>query len=155
MTSDPASPRLSGIHHITFPVGDLPASLTWYQQVMHASHVTRLDHLDEAGERYSAVVRLPNSHVLVELRQGSAPDNYPSETPFLAFEVEDHATLIRWAEHLDAQHVDRTEIARRRVGFAFDFSTLDGMRLSLYTAPDGGFDNVPFADPHSHEILKC
>ncbi len=59
----------SGVHHVTIPVSDLPASIAWYTTCLAAKHVTRFDHHGQDGAVFAVILQLPaTAH-----RSSSAP----------------------------------------------------------------------------------
>jgi len=47
-------PALVGVHHLKLPVSDLEATITWYQRVLSAQHLSKFDHVDSSGTSYAA-----------------------------------------------------------------------------------------------------
>lgn len=142
------APRLSGIHHVTFVVGELDAGVAWYERVLGARHVPRFDHHDASGDRYGVILELPGFPGMVELR--IATEDYPVPRGYdpVTFEVPDEGTLDAWHRHLTSEQVDCSEIKRRRTGRSVEFTTPEGALLRLFTAPAGGFRQVVFQEDH-------
>ena len=67
-----ATVALTGVHHVTFPVSDLEAGVTWYETVLGARRDHRLDHHDADGALFAVVLWVPGLEMPVQLRLGSA-----------------------------------------------------------------------------------
>jgi catechol 2,3-dioxygenase-like lactoylglutathione lyase family enzyme len=142
-------PAVSGIHHVTFVVRDLDAGIAWFGSVLGARHRPRFDHHDAEGVLFGVVLELDGFAGMIEIRL--ATDDYPlpgAGYDPVTFEVADDAELARWLEHLDAVGEVHSSIKRRRTGQSIEFVTPDGTLLRLFTAPAGGFDEVPFQEQH-------
>jgi hypothetical protein len=86
---------------------------------------------------------------MIEIR--IATDDYPLPVAGydpVTFEVTDDAELQLWLEHLETVSALHTPIKRRRTGQSIELFTPDGALLRLFTAPVGGFDEVPFQEQH-------
>ncbi len=137
--------HLTGIHHLAFPVSDLGASIAWYERCLAAARITRFDHHDPDGVVVAVILALPGGPLL-ELRSDPATAGAVSGYLPVAFGVSDRVDLDRWIAHLDAQGVEHSEVATRRVGYTVDITSPDGLRLRLYTDPVDGFDAVEFVE---------
>jgi catechol 2,3-dioxygenase-like lactoylglutathione lyase family enzyme len=143
------APAVSGIHHATFVVRDLDAGIAWFGSVLGAQHRPRFDHHDADGVLYGVVLELPGFPGMIEIR--IATDDYPLPVAGydpVTFEVTDDAELQLWLEHLETVGALHTPIKRRRTGQSIELFTPDGALLRLFTAPVGGFDEVPFQEQH-------
>lgn len=140
------APVLTGVHHVTYPVRDLEASVTWFERCLGAERIARLDHHDADGQLFAAIVRLPGHGPLVQLR--IAPGLAAAATGYdpVTFAVADRAELDRWAAHLDAREVAHSEVTSRRIGESVDFASPDGLVLRLYTEPVGSLDSIQFTE---------
>ncbi|WP_410625576.1 VOC family protein [Amycolatopsis sp. cmx-8-4] len=139
-------PAISGVHHVTFVVGDLDAGTTWFARILGARHVPRFDHHDASGARFGVILELPGFPGMIELR--IAEDSYPARPGYdpVTFEVPDDAALEAWAEHLRTAGAASTPIKRRRTGRSIEVEGPDGIVVRLFTAPAGGFGAVPFQE---------
>lgn len=136
----------SGVHHVTFPVSDLQAGSGWYERVLGATRIPRLDHHDPSGALFAVIMRLPGLAVPVQLRIApEVADAMAGFTP-VTLSVPDLSALERWAGHLDALDVTRTEIRRARIGHCLDLHTPDGMNIQLYTEAAGPLETVTFTE---------
>jgi glyoxylase I family protein len=148
MTDHAAPPTIDGIHHVTFVVRDLDASIAWFQSVLGTEHQPRFDHHDEAGVLFGVVLALHGFPGMIEIRV--AMDDYPLPVGYdpVTFQVATDAELDAWLVHLGRLGVSHSPIKRRRTGRSIEFTTPDGVLLRLFTAPSGGFDEVPFQEQH-------
>jgi catechol 2,3-dioxygenase-like lactoylglutathione lyase family enzyme len=133
-----SSATLSGVHHVTFPVSDLDASIKWYEDVLGAKRNPAKDHLDDDGKLFAVIVKLPGLNLPVQLRV--APDACKSLIGFapVTLSVADRDALDHWAKQLDARGVEHSPVIEARAGHSMDFHSPDGMRIQLYTDPEGG-----------------
>jgi catechol 2,3-dioxygenase-like lactoylglutathione lyase family enzyme len=140
------TPSISGVHHVTFVVTDLDAGVEWFGRVLGTRHEARFDHHDESGALFGVVVSLDGFPGMIELRIAT-PDYLltPGYDP-VTLQVADDAELDEWFAHLEHEGVDHTPIKRRRTGRSIEFRTPDGVLLRLFTAPAGGFAEVPFQE---------
>ena len=141
------TPTLSGVHHVKFAVSDLDAAVSWYERVLRAERLPRLDHYDDAGDRYAAVLALPGVAVPVELRRTAGPESASTGEEAVVFSVADRAELERWVEHLDAEGIEHSAVLTAMAGFSMTLTTPDGAALRLYTDPVVGFDALKPAHP--------
>jgi len=140
---------ITGIHHVTFVVGDLLTGKGWFERVLGAHHVDRFDHHDADGNLYGIILQLPGFPGMVELR--IATTDYPQPTTGydpITFEVADDAAIDDWANRLDQLGVEHSAKKQRRTGSSLEFSTPEGTLLRLFTAPAGGFGTVTFQEEH-------
>lgn len=127
-----SAPTVSGLHHITFPVSDLAASISWYERLLGAEHLTALDHYNPQGEWCAAVLAVPGLDVPLQLRAGEPVSVPPGFEP-VTFSVRDRADLDAWVAHLDALGVPHPPVTTARVGDSVQFTSPDGTPLRLYT----------------------
>jgi catechol 2,3-dioxygenase-like lactoylglutathione lyase family enzyme len=123
---------VSGLHHITFPVRDLTATISWHKRLLGARHLTALDHYDPGGERFAVALAVPGLDVPVQLRAGE-PVPVPAGFEPVTFSVRDLADLDAWATHLDALGVPHPPVTTASVGDSLQFTSSDGTPLRLYT----------------------
>lgn len=136
----------SGVHHVSLPVTDLTASISWYERCLAAQRVSRFDHHDEAGVVFAVVLQLPGHGPMVELRQDAGVATAVSGFMPVAFGVRDRDELGRWIDHFEARGIAHSPLTKRRVGESVDVHSPDGLVLRFYTDPVGGFDSVEFAE---------
>jgi catechol 2,3-dioxygenase-like lactoylglutathione lyase family enzyme len=127
-----SAPTVSGLHHITFPVSDLTAAISWYERLLGAEHLTALDHYDGQGEWFAAVLAVPGLDVPLQLRVGE-PVPVPAGFEPVTFAVRDRTALDAWVAHLDALGVPHPPATTARVGDSVQFTSPDGTPLRLYT----------------------
>ena len=137
---------VSGVHHVTFVVRELDAGIEWFQSVLGAQHRPRFDHHDSAGVRYGVVLELTGFHGMIELRIATEDYVLPVGYDPVTFEVPDDAALEAWLTHCQSVGAIHSSIKRRRTGQSLEISTPDGVLIRLFTAPLGGFDEVPFQE---------
>jgi len=136
----------SGVHHVTIPVSDLPASIGWYTTCLAAKHVTRFDHHDQDGAVFAVILQLPGHGPQVQLRTEAAmADAMAGYTP-VTLEVADRTELDRWVAYLDAHDIAHSAVMTRRIGDSVDVESPDGLVLRFYTDPVGGIESVEFAE---------
>jgi catechol 2,3-dioxygenase-like lactoylglutathione lyase family enzyme len=145
-----SAPTLSDLHHVTFPVSDLPAGISWYERVLGTEHLPGLDHYNSAGEWFAAVLALPGRDVAVQLRltQGTP---VTGDHPPVAFAVRDRAELDHWVSHLDACEVPHPPAIAGRIGDSVRFASPDGAPLRIYTG-SVDTDTARSADPLSERV---
>jgi catechol 2,3-dioxygenase-like lactoylglutathione lyase family enzyme len=140
-------PAIRGFHHVTFVVSDLNASLAWFARVLGATHIERLDHRDQTGERYACVMRFAGLDAAVQLKTATTSVPVPVGLDPITFGVGNASELEEWVSHLDASEVAHSGVLRRRTGSAVELATPDGVVLRFYTMPGrGGFDAVAFSE---------
>jgi catechol 2,3-dioxygenase-like lactoylglutathione lyase family enzyme len=142
-----SAPTLSGLHHVTFPVSDLPAGVSWYERVLRAEHLPGLDHYNSGGKWFAAVLALPGLDVAVQLRLTRGTPVTGGHPP-VAFAVRDRAELDRWVNHLDACEVPHPPTIAARIGDSVRFASPDGTPLRIYTG-SVDTDTARSADPLS------
>jgi len=136
----------SGVHHVTIPVTDLPASIAWYTTCLVAKHVTRFDHHDQDGLAFAVILQLPGHGPQVQLRIDPAVAGALAGYTPVTFGVADSAELDRWVAHLDAHDIAHSAVTTRRIGDSVDVESPDGLVLRFYTDPVGGIESVEFAE---------
>lgn len=142
------APSVTGIHHVTFVVGNLAEGTAWFEAAFGAVHRSRFDHHDSDGALFGVILELEGFPGVIELRVTT--DDYPLPVAYdpVTFEVRDDGELERWLEHLEAVGAHHSPIKQRRTGRSIDVTTPDGVLLRLFTAPVGGFGAVPFQELH-------
>ncbi|GGF22608.1 VOC family protein [Subtercola lobariae] len=142
------APQVSGLHHVTFVVTQLDPAIEWFARVLGAQHVTRFDHHDETGVLFGVILELTGFAGMVELRVATA--EYPLRPGYdpVTFEVADDEALAGWLRHVERVGAAHSPIKQRRTGRSLEIRTPDDTIIRLFTAPAGGFDEVPFQETH-------
>lgn len=135
-----------GIHHLTFPVSDLEASLSWYMTVLGAVRLPRLDHHDTEGELQAIIAEVPGLGAPIQLRLTPALAASTVGYNPVTFAVADRADLDWWAAHLDGCGVAHSAIAPSRIGESMELRSPDGLVLRFYTRPVGPLESVTFTE---------
>jgi catechol 2,3-dioxygenase-like lactoylglutathione lyase family enzyme len=138
------SPELAGLHHIQFPVSDLPENIAWFERVFGARHQPESDHHDANNLRYAVILQVPGLRFPLELRLSKALAVAVVGYEPVTFGAVDRAHLDQWAAHLDACGIPHSGIRRARIGETIEFTSPDGTRLRLYTLPPDGYENAEF-----------
>jgi catechol 2,3-dioxygenase-like lactoylglutathione lyase family enzyme len=136
------APRLKGLHHIKLPVTDLDSSLSWYQRVFDAEHLSRFDHYDGAGARYAVILQLPGVDILIELRW--APDAATATAGYdpVSLVAGGADDLQAWIDHLDALGIEHSPVTTALAGQLLIFPDPDKTFLRLLTLPEGGIQAI-------------
>jgi len=138
--------EFTGVHHVTIPVTDLQASLSWFETCLTAKRLERFDHHDEGGVVFAVILQLPGHGPIVELRVDPTVANAVTGYMPVAFGVRDLDELGRWISHLDEHGIEHSPVTTRRIGHSMDVGTPDGLVLRFYTDPAGGFASVEFTE---------
>jgi catechol 2,3-dioxygenase-like lactoylglutathione lyase family enzyme len=126
------------VHHLKFPVSDLPVSISWFETALYATRVSNLDHVDRDGNLFAVIMTLPGVEVPAELRL--APEAAAAVVGYdpVTFGVADKAALDQWAAHLDAAGVEHSPVIVGFAGHLIELRTPDGLAIRVYTdLPDG------------------
>ena len=136
------APRLKGLHHIKLPVTDLDTSLSWYQRVFDAEHLSQFDHYDSAGARYAVILQLPGVDILIELRW--APDAATATAGYdpVSLVAGGADDLQAWIDHLDALGIEHSPMITALAGQLLIFRDPDQTFLRLLTMPEGGIQAI-------------
>lgn len=137
MTTSP-TPGLAGLHHLTLPATDIEASCGWYERVLGARRIARLDHRDGTGRLFAAVLDVPELGTLLQLRADTDTRPVMRDFPLFTLQVRDLAHLQAWIGHLDAVGVAHSPVERRNVGNSVSAASPDGSLLRFQTRPDPG-----------------
>lgn len=120
------SPALTGVHHLKFPVTDLPRSRRWYESVL-GLRVEREFHDDDGGVGgVAGTITAPDGSTALTLALRHNPEVARGIGGFdlLALTLPDHASLRAWAEHVTS------------LGYPAPTASADGTVLFLHD-PDG------------------
>ena len=127
------TPTFTGVHHLKFPVSDMPASIAWFETALGATRVANLDHLDRDGNLFAVIMMLPGLEVPTELRLAPAAAAAIAGYDPVTFGVADRAALDDWISHLDAVGVEHSPVIAGFAGHLIEFRTPDGLAIRAYT----------------------
>ncbi|MDI2131432.1 VOC family protein [Yinghuangia seranimata] len=133
-------PALDGIHHVKFPVSDLPRSLAWYRDVFGLTVV--MEFPDEGGVPRGVAATVPGlGETMFALREN--PDAAAGCKGFdpVSFAVRDRADVEAWAAHLDTLGVPHSPVIEASIGWILVFHDPDGLELHVYTWARHGQDH--------------
>lgn len=131
---------LAGIHHVKFPVTDLPRSVEWYSRVFGLE--VQLEFRDDDDGPVMGVVFEPSAGVWVALRHNPEAARGIAGFDPVALGVADRAELESWAAHLDALGVEHSPIIEASIGWLLVFHDPDGIEHHLYTMAGHGIDHT-------------
>ncbi|MEC3976960.1 VOC family protein [Amycolatopsis sp. H20-H5] len=140
------TPTLSGVHHVTFLVSDLEAAIAWYETVLGAQRLPRLDHHDEHGNCFAVLFLLPGVDTPVQVRRAAEVTTATAGTDAVIFSVPDRASLNRWAAHFDTHGVEHSPVMTARAGFSMTVTVPGGATLRFYTELGSDFNAVTITD---------
>lgn len=138
--NDRTPPSVSRINHISLTVRDLEASVGWYQRVFGFQRFPgTIPHYEREETGYAVLLIDPSSGVGIGLHtnqgnQGRSFDEAVTGLDHVSFQVEDHAQLERWDEHLTAVGVQHTRIRDLTEGLVYStvvFRDPDNIQLEL------------------------
>lgn len=124
---------LSSIQHLTLTVSDLSASQKWYSEVLGFEIVR-----EACGDELSKTM-MRNGDITLILVEHHSEGVHDSFSEFrvgldhLSFAVQDRESLEKWATHLDAYQVPRSEIAQGALGSVLSFRDPDNIALEFYS----------------------
>jgi len=132
------TPALDGSTHINLTVTDVEASSAWYCAVLGMIIVNDVTP-PESGFRFQTLVH-PASFASVVLGQPLVADDAIRFDErrvglhHLAFHVASRDDLLHWAQHLDTQGIERSEIieSAHEAGAQIWFHDPDGIWLEIY-----------------------
>lgn len=117
---------------MSFSVSDFDRSLRWYREVFGAEVM-----LDEpADHRHAAVLRLPDTNLLIGLCQFYDRDDGRFDPTHVgldhfAFSVDTRAQLDAWAARLDELGIEHSGAIDVPPGAILNFKDPDGIALAL------------------------
>ena len=133
-----AAPRLAGIFGVKFPVRDLAASRTWYEQVFGLDLFYEFP--DDDGVVRGVAYTAPGlGGTGVALRERPDIAGLSGFDPVI-FAVDDRAAVHAWAAHLDELGV-ANQIVEATIGWMVLFHDPDGLEIHLYSRDRGDVDN--------------
>jgi catechol 2,3-dioxygenase-like lactoylglutathione lyase family enzyme len=127
-------PTLGGVHHLKFPVSDLPAAIDWFAAALRATRVEALDHYDADRQLFGVILSVPGLDMPVELRLNPEMAAAMSGYDPVTFSVADEAALRDWIAHLDSAGIEHSPLLKGFAGHLITLSTPDGVVIRLYTA---------------------
>lgn len=128
------APMFYGIHHLKFPVGDLQRSLIFYQTVLNANRLSKLDHANPDGTVYAYILQIPNlGSITLELRHDVEQAKKQCGFDPVTFKVHSKNDLIKWKDWLDTNKVANSGVLTGDYGWLLIFNDPDGRRLRFYT----------------------
>ena len=130
--------QLSGIFGVKFPVRDLAASRTWYEQVFGLDLAYEFP--DDDGVVRGVAYTAPGlGDTAVALRERPDVAGLSGFDPVI-FAVDDRAAVDAWAAHLDALGV-ANQVVQATIGWMVLFHDPDGLEFHLYSRDRGDLDN--------------
>jgi glyoxylase I family protein len=124
------------VHHISFTVRDLDASVAWYSDLFELR--TMMDEEHDGGR--AVVLVQPETHAFIGLHaHRTTPDAAFAETTVgldhVAFGVPDRAALQTWQQRLAERAVPHSEIKDRGYGSVLTLRDPDNIQIELYAPP--------------------
>ncbi|EWM12710.1 VOC family protein [Kutzneria sp. 744] len=129
------SVTFAGLHHLKLPVGDLAASVEWYQRVLLATVFPEADHHTPAGVLSARMLRLPGVDTLIELRHSPTTARAVRDYDPITLAVTGLSELTAWVEHLDRLDVRHSPVLRSMIGHLVVVPDPDGVAIRLHTLP--------------------
>jgi len=143
------APALDGIHHLKFPVSDLPAAIDWFRRALGGTYLKGLDHHDREGTLFAVMVSLPGLSNPVELRLDEKTARAMAGYDPVTFSVADLAALEEWVAHLDSAGIEHSPVLRGFAGHLITLSTPDGVAIRLYTALPEDLSTIDMSPEHT------
>ena len=132
--SSTAPPPIQYIHHLKFPVTDVDASVTFYEQVFGAQELSNMTHKDpKTGAVYARVLQIPGFQPMVELWISSKSAKAQAGYDFLTLAVKDCSALDSWSKYLDGLGIEHSDILTAIDSWLLVFEDPDGHRMRLYS----------------------
>lgn len=138
-----SAPAIAGIHHISFTVRDIDASVRWYERVFHAQRLPMtFPHYGCEDTGYAVLLIEPNSGLAIGLHKntgngGDPFDEAQTGLDHIGFAVSSREELGAWAQWLDTLAITHSGV--RTVDEPTPFATLvfrdpDNIQLELFAA---------------------
>ncbi|KGI66476.1 VOC family protein [Mycolicibacterium rufum] len=143
--AEQSAPAIAGIHHISFTVRDIDASVSWYERVFRAQRLPMtFPHYGCEDTGYAVLLIEPNSGLAIGLHtntgnSGDLFDEAQTGLDHIGFAVTSREELDAWAQWLDTLDIAHSGV--RTVDEPTAFATLvfrdpDNIQLELF-APAG------------------
>jgi catechol 2,3-dioxygenase-like lactoylglutathione lyase family enzyme len=129
----PDRPYLAGVHHLKFPVGDLDASLSWWQRVFGAERQAHLDHAGPDGRVFAYILRVPGLTDPLELRLEPVAAKSMARFDPVTFAVDTRAQLERLETWCERAGVSHSPVLRGLVGWLLVVPTPDDLYVRIHT----------------------
>lgn len=134
-------PGITGVHHISFTVRDIEASVEWYQKVFGLDRVpVTFPHYEREDTGYAVLLIDPTSGMALGLHEnkdnrGELFDECRTGLDHIGFNVAGRSAMEHWAEHLSTLGIEHSGI--RDIEQPMAFSTLvfrdpDHIQLELF-----------------------
>ena len=131
-------PTLAGIFGVKFPVRDLAAARTWYEQVFGLQLYYEFP--DDDGVVRGVAYTAPGlGETGIALRERPDIAGLSGFDPVI-FAVHDRAAVDAWAAHLDGLGVPN-RVVQATIGWMVLFHDPDGLEIHLYSRDRTDLDN--------------
>jgi glyoxylase I family protein len=137
------TPRVTGIHHISFTVTNLEDSMVWYQRLFDAERVHyQFNHLYREETGYGFLLIVQPSGIVLGLHTNTENEHegfHEARTGLdhISFQVERRADLEAWMGRLDELGIAHTPIRDETEPFAYStvvFRDPDNIQLEFLAA---------------------
>lgn len=132
-------PVISGIHHVALTVSDLEVSVPFYERLWGSEPVAAM-----TGESFIRRIFRPAPGLTLGLTQHQAPIDEPFDPrrpglDHVGFACADRASVVEWANHLDAVGIAHSDIVDADDATALSFKDPDNIALEFYVSagPEG------------------
>ncbi len=138
--SEIVAPAIAGVHHLSFTVTDIDASMDWYQRLFAADRVPgKLPHYGAEDTGYAELLVEPRSGLVIGLHsntanQGEKFDEVRTGLDHISFRVDERANLETWIGWLDQLGIAHTGIRDQQTPFVYStvvFRDPDNIQLEL------------------------
>jgi catechol 2,3-dioxygenase-like lactoylglutathione lyase family enzyme len=131
---------LVGIHHVKFPVSDLPRSRAWYETLFGL--VPSMEFPDDDGVVRGVVYEPVGPGIGMCLRENPAAARGIAGFDPVSFAIADRAAADAWVARLDELGIPHSPVIEATVGWLVVFTDPDGTEIHLYTVAGHGRDNA-------------
>src|SRR5690348_7251758 len=114
--ADQDAPAIAGMHHISFTVRDIDASVSWYERVFHAQRLPMtFPHYGCEDTGYAVLLIEPRSGLAIGLHKntgnsGESFDESRTGLDHIGFGVSAREELDAWADWLDALDIPHSGV---------------------------------------------
>lgn len=133
-------PKLTGIHHVKFPVTDLARSRRWYEQVF-GLQPPQLEFRDEEDGPVMGVAYMQGPTPIALRHDPAVAQGIHGFDP-VSFAIAGQTEAEQWVEHLEALGIRNSGVVEATLGWIVVFHDPDGTEIHLYSD-----------QPHGHEIV--